>query len=80
MRNSGLMSFFVKGDIFISVCDVDQSAASSPLTPNAVVTQAVHVACIFNVVEMGSYIFICFYIGFTRIKNFYNAVLRSIRM
>ena len=31
----------------------------------------------FNVVEMCSYIFICFYIGFTRSKNSYNAVLQN---
>ena len=37
-RNFGLMSFFVKAAIFISVFNVDQSAASSPLTPKAAVT------------------------------------------
>ena len=35
-------------NIFISVCNFDQSVASSPLTP---------ISCIFNVVEMCSYIF-----------------------
>ena len=33
MRNSGVMSVFVEADIFIRVCNVDQSVASSPLTP-----------------------------------------------
>ena len=36
--------------------------------------------CIFNVVEVCGCIFICFYIGFTRSKNSYNAVLCSIWM
>ena len=33
VQNSGLMSFFMEADIFISVCNFDQSAASSPLIP-----------------------------------------------
>ena len=38
VRNSGVMSFFVEAEIFISVCNFGQSAASSPLTPDAAVT------------------------------------------
>ena len=38
LRNSDLMSLFVEADVIISVCNFDQSAASSPLTPNAPVT------------------------------------------
>ena len=44
VQNSGLMSFFVEADIFISVCNFDQSAANSLLTPNAAVMWAVHIA------------------------------------
>ena len=65
----------MEADVFISVYNFDQSAASSQLTPNTSVKQAVHIACIFNVVEMYSCILICFYIGFTHSKNAYNAVL-----
>ena len=36
--NSGVISFFVEADIFFSVCNFDQSVASSPLTPDAAVT------------------------------------------
>ena len=38
VRNSGLMLVFVEADIIISVCNFDQSTASSPLTANAAVT------------------------------------------
>ena len=38
LRNSDLMSLFVEADVIISVCNFDQSAARSPLTPNAPVT------------------------------------------
>ena len=33
VRNSGLMLVFVEADIIISVCNFDQTTASSPLTP-----------------------------------------------
>ena len=36
VRNSGLTSVFMEADIIISVCNFDQSAASSPLASNGV--------------------------------------------
>ena len=74
MQNSDLMSVFVEADIFISVCNFEQSAASSPLTPNMPV---VLITCIFNVAEMCSFIIICFYIGFICSKYLYDAVQHS---
>ena len=69
MRNSGLMSVFVEADIIISICNFDQSTASSPLTPQRGCDVGSVDRVYVYVVEMCSYNFICFHIGFTRSKT-----------
>ena len=42
VRNSGLMSVLMEADIIICVCNVDQIAASSPLTPQRGCVESVY--------------------------------------